>query len=402
MQFSSRSKSLKPSPTLAMAARARELIAKGHQVISLTVGEPDWATSQLACDAAKEAIDSGFTKYTAAAGIPELRRKIAMKMSEELGLNFSESEIIVGSGAKFIIYSLLQMLINPDDEVLIPSPYWVSYPAMTELAGGTPKVIDCLQSQNFKLTAAQLKKSISDKSKILILCSPSNPTGVIYSKDELSALAQVIRECPNLTVISDDIYNRLLFKSSDLVAPHILHVAPDLRNQVIPINGASKSLSMTGWRVGWAACPLQLAKLMSDFMSQTTSNVTSISQKAVLKALDSVDEESNKAREILKNRWDYFSRKLNEIPGLKVCDSDGAFYVWLDCSDWLNKKEPKSQQQIKTSKFLADLLLDEAHIATVPGAEFGLEGYLRLSFAASEDDLKTAIKRLQIFEKSLV
>ena len=398
--ISTRARGLKPSPTMAMANKARDLAKEGKDVVSLTVGEPDWATSEVASRAGIQAIEEGFTKYTAAAGIPELRKALAKTLSEELKVSYSDSQVVVGSGAKFVIYAALQMLVDPGQEVLIPSPYWVSYPTMVELSGGKPVILDCPENQNFKLTAAQLDRADTPNTKALILCSPSNPTGLCYTKEELLQLAEVIRKHPNLIVISDDIYNRLIW-GQELVAPHLLHVAPDLQKQLVVVNGASKSFSMTGWRIGWAACPEVLAKVMADYFSQSTSNVSSITQKATLKALENPGPEISRVREVLKKRLAIMQKGLAAVPGVRVIDPQGAFYIWLNVEGWIGKTHRPTQKKIAGSADVANLLLEQELVATVPGAEFGTEGYLRLSFATSEAHLQKALTRFAHFAENL-
>jgi aspartate aminotransferase len=410
MELSRRAQALKPSPTLAMANKARELQAQGHDVVSLTVGEPDWPTFQSANRAAIQAIEAGFTKYTAAAGIPELRTEIATQASEELNVKYTPAQVIVGSGAKFVIYALLQMLINEGDEVLIPSPYWVSYPTMAELAGGKPVIIDCGIEQNFKMTAEQLSRAITPKTKALIFSSPSNPTGVLYTKEEWARLAAVLKKNPHVTIISDDIYDRLVFQSvcKDLVrnkadicrAPHILDVAPELKGQVVIVNGASKTYSMTGWRVGWALGSEKLMKVTADFLSQSTSNVASISQKAVLAALQNGSLELIQAVDKLEAKRNRMIKKFDTLKYFKVIPPDGAFYFWARVDSCFGKTA--QGQKIQNSKDLADLLLEKYFVATVPGIEFGTEGYLRLSIAASDQQLDKAFERFQKFESELI
>ncbi len=409
MDISKRAQVLKPSPTLAMANKARELGAQGHDVISLTVGEPDWPTFDSANQAAIKAIQEGFTKYTAAAGIPELRAEIAKQVSTDLKVSYTPAQTIVASGAKFVIYGLLQMLVNEGDEVLIPSPYWVSYPTMAELAGAQVKIIDCGYEQNFKLSAAQLEKAITPKSKVLIFSSPSNPTGILYTKDEWKEIAAVLKKHPGLTVISDDIYDKLVFKSGkkNLVegphgiyrAPHLLDVAPELKEQLIIVNGASKTYSMTGWRVGWALGPEKVMKVTADFLSQSTSNVTSIAQKAVLAALQNANEDLKKAVEKLEAKRDRMFTKFSTLKYFKVVPPEGAFYFWVKVDSLFGKKV--GGMPVQNSKDLANLLLEKYFVATVPGAEFGTEGYLRLSIAASDTQLDKAFERLQKLESEV-
>lgn len=408
-EFTSRAQALKPSPTMAMANRARELKAQGHDVVSLTVGEPDWPTFQVASKAGMKAIENNLTKYTAAAGIPELRAAIAQQVYEELSIKYSVSEVVVGSGAKFIIYSLLQIMIEAGDEVIVPAPYWVSYPSMVELAGGTAKIIDCGVDVNFKLTARVLEKQITNKTKALILCSPSNPTGLMYTAQELQELALVIKKHPQLKVISDDIYNKLIFMDSQnsartTVAPHLLNVAPELRSQVFIVNGASKTYAMTGWRVGWVLAEEKWTKVLSDFMSQTTSNVTSISQYATLAAIQSGAEELGQVLNRLEIKKNHFLKIFKSLNMIKVIPPDGAFYFWCDISKCLNRKIQLNGNliSISDSRHLAEIWLDKYLVAAVPGLEFGMDGFIRLSIATSEQDLQKAFERLQRFESDLI
>lgn len=399
MILSKRAQSLKPSPTLLMAARAQELQAKGHDVISLTVGEPDWNTVEVAAEAGVLAIREGFTKYTPAAGIPALKKAIVADTEKWLGAKYEPKQVCVGTGAKFILFSALQMLINNDDEVLIPSPYWVSYPAMTELAGGKSIIVPTEEKNNFKVTPAELEKFVSSKTRALILCSPSNPTGMIYSREELTAIAEWLKKYPNIFVISDDIYNRLLF-SNEGVAPHLLHVAPDLQSRILVVNGASKSYAMTGWRVGWGLGPDALMKSMADFMSQSTSNVTSVSQMAALAALQKGEGELQETLLLLRKRRDLALKALQgNLKHIKSHVPQGAFYLWVDVKSLFGKTSHETK--IRDSKDVAEILLNHYYVATVPGIEFGTEGYLRLSLAVSEQQMHSAITRLKDFESAL-
>jgi len=394
--ISKRAQMLKPSPTLAMANRARELQAQGKDVVSMTVGEPDWATFTVANQAGIEAIEKGFTKYTAAHGTPELRQEVAKQTSEQVGVEYGPNEVVIGSGAKYILFSILMMILDSGDEVLIPTPYWVSYPTMVELAGGVPKAVECGENVNFKLTPELLAKAITPKTKALILCSPSNPTGLQYSREELKALAEVLRQNKNVVLISDDIYNRLIFNDSKM-APHILHVAPDLRERMLIVNGASKTYSMTGWRVGWALGPKQVISPMADFLSQTTSSPSSISQKAALAALQKGDAELVKARQNLTAKKDQTLKAFKGLKGMKISQPDGAFYLWVDVKECLGRTHRKSGKKIQNDKELAEILLNDHLVATVPGSEFGAEGYLRLSFVTSEANIVKAGQRFQDF-----
>lgn len=398
--ISKRAQLLKPSATLAMANRARDLQAAGQDVVSLTVGEPDWATFEVANTAGIDAIQKGFTKYTAAHGILELRNEVAKKSSEQLGVSYSANDVVIGCGAKYILFSALMMLLDPQDEVLIPSPYWVSYPTMVELAGGIPRIIECDKSVHFKLTAELLRKSIQPQSKVLILCSPSNPTGLQYSKGELIEIAKVLNEFPKLIVISDDIYNRLIF-SEESIAPELLNVAPELKDRVFVVNGVSKTYSMTGWRIGWGLGPKSLIQPLADFLSQTTSSVSSISQKAALAALQGGESELIVARKNLQSKKEKFLQGFRNIRGMIVYPPDGAFYLWIDIKEFFGKVHRKSQIKIENSKTFSEVLLNHHLVATVPGVEFGAEGYLRLSFVTAEKNLDKAIVRFQDMSKEV-
>ncbi len=398
--ISQRAKSLKPSPTLAMANRARELQTAGQDVVSLTLGEPDWATFRVANEGGIQAIHQGFTKYTAAHGVLELRQEVARQSSQQLGVDYSADEVIIGSGSKYILYTILMMLLDPGDEVILPTPYWVSYPVMVTLAGGSVRFIETSEATQFKLSADSLSNAITNKTKALILCSPSNPTGMQYSAKELESIASVLEKNPQVIVLSDDIYNRLLF-SSDEFAPHILNGSPRLKNQVVVVNGVSKSYSMTGWRLGWALGPLELIKPAADFLSQTTSNASSISQKAALAALKSGGPELVDVRKNLKSRMELFFSRMSGIKYFKLHRPDGAFYLWVDVRETFGRRHRKSGQVVKTSSDLAELLLNHHLVATVPGSEFGGEGFLRLSFVASPMNLEKAVARFEDFSSSL-
>lgn len=398
MMLSKKALLLKPSPTLALAAKAKELAAQGKDIVSLTVGEPDWPTFEKASQAGIEAIKAGFTKYTAAAGTPDLKKAIAQQTNQQLGTQYSPAQVVVGAGAKFVIFTALQMLVNEGDEVLIPAPYWVSYPVMVELAGGVSKVLPTTRETNFKMTAAQLEKAITAKTKCLIHCSPSNPTGIAYSQKEIQEIAAVIKKYPQLIVISDDIYNRLNFKSADISA-HLLKADPSLKDQVLVVNGASKSYSMTGWRVGWGLGPQALMTAMGDYMSQSTSNVNSITQVATLKAITECEPDLEKARLKLKEKYEWCEKQFSTLKYIELVPADGAFYLWVDVTRAFGKSFAGTL--ISDSKTLSQILLEKFYLAVVPGAEFGAEGYLRLSFAASSVELTKAFDRLREFEAKL-
>jgi aspartate aminotransferase len=389
--LSKKALSLKPSPTLQLVARARELAQQGHDVISLSVGEPDWPTFAAPTEVGIKAIKDGFSKYTAANGIPELREAIVKQIKKEQGFDYTATQVTVGSGAKFVLFAAFQMLCDEQDEVIIPAPYWVSYPVMVELAQGVPRVIECGVNENFKITPEKLEKAITPKTKAFVFSSPSNPTGLAYTKDELKALAEVFRKHPRIVIISDDIYNHLMLNGTKL-APHILEVAPDLKSRTLIVNGVSKSYAMTGWRIGWAIGPAELIKVMADYQSQSTSSACSFSQKAALEAINSCDKDIELANEKLHSRLSSAINAFEKLPFVKVHKPDGAFYIWLDVSKTFGKSY--DDLIIKSSREFATVFLDKYHVATVPGVEFGTEGFIRLSFAIETPRMLEAINRM--------
>lgn len=393
IQLAKRAQLLKPSPILMLAARAGELKAAGNDVISLSIGEPDWTPYPNIKEAAIASIKEGKSKYTPASGIPELRKAIAEQATKDLGIPFEISQVTASSGAKFVLFAALQAVVNPGDEVILVAPYWASYSTMVELADGTPKEVICDHKVDFKLTPEILKKAITPKTKAILLNSPSNPTGKIYSRDELAALAEVFRANPHVVIISDDIYNRLCFEHK--LAPHILHVAPDLRDRVIVLNGASKSYAMTGWRLGWALGPKEVITAMTNYQSQSVSCANAMAQYAAVEAIKNCDPDVAKTVESLKDRAATLVKALEEIPGVKVAKPEGAFYLWVDISAYLGKS--LDGQVMKTSTDLADAYLNDQMVAAVPGSEFGLDGYFRLSYALSKEDGKRAVDRMKTF-----
>ncbi len=395
--ISKRALNLKPSPTLALAAKAKEMAAQGHDVISLSVGEPDWDTFECAKAAGIKAIQDGFSKYTPSNGIPELRKAIAIQTSSDLKTTYAADDVTVSSGGKFTLFAALQCAIDPGDEVIIPAPYWVSYPVMVELAGGVPVTPVCDESVNFKLTPSILQKHITPKTKMLILNSPSNPTGLMYTREELAALAQVLRDHPKVLILSDDIYNRLVFSGE--LAPHILHVAPELKPRVLVMNGASKTYSMTGWRVGWALGPAAWVKAMNNYQSQSVSQAASMSQKATLAAIELGEPELRASMKELVARKNAALKMIAGIPGLKAPSPDGAFYVWLDVRGLLGKSFQGAK--IAGASDFSNALLESQKVAVVPGNEFGLDGYVRLSFALKLERMTQAFERIKNFAAGL-
>jgi aspartate aminotransferase len=396
--LANRAKLLKPSPILMLAAKANELKAAGHDVISLTIGEPDWQTYDAIKEAGIQAIKDNITKYTPPAGIPELRKAIAEQTSKDLGLKYEASDVTVSTGAKFILFSALQTIVDPGDEVVLLAPFWASYSEMVTMAEGKPHIVKCGAESNFKITPDQLRKALNPKTKAILFNSPSNPTGMVYTRDELKALAQILKDHPRVVIISDDIYNRLMFKS-DEVAPHILHVAPELKDRVIVLNGASKSYAMTGWRIGWALGNREIINAMSSYQSQSVSCAVGISQAATIVAIKTGEPEIKKTRSLLQQRYDFISAELRKIPWLVVHEPQGAFYVWLDVSKYIGKS--CAGQKLNNTSDMARLLLEHEKVAVVPGVEFGLEGYFRLSFALSNEKAKIAAERMGKFFAAL-
>lgn len=396
--LSKKAQSLKPSPTLAIAAKAKELAAQGHSVISLSVGEPDWDTFPAIKEVAIQAIQAGQTKYAPANGTPQLRTAIAHKTKQLLGVDYSPNEVTVSAGAKMILFSALQVLCDPGDEVLIPAPYWVSYPTMVELVDGVPVIVASDELTGFKPLAAQIEKHVTKKTKVLLLNSPNNPTGMMYTRAEIADIAAMLKKYPNIVVISDDIYNQLVFTGEE-VAPHLLQVAPELKSRIVNVNGGSKSYSMTGWRIGWALGPEAVIKAMSNFQSQTVSCAAPFTQAAALAGLQYCDEEIKKSVEVLRERRNLFVEALNMVKGWRAGLPQGAFYVWADVRELMGRKYQGKPMQ--TSIDIAAALLDAQKVAVIPGGESGLEGYLRLSFALHDRDLNEAVKRIRLFTDSI-
>ncbi len=388
MQLSERVERIKPSPTLAVTARAKQLKAEGRDVIGLGAGEPDFDTPEHIKEAAIEAIRRGMTKYTAVDGTAELKQAIVGKFRRDNALDYAPEQILVSCGAKHSIYNLMQALLNPGDEVIIPSPYWVSYPAMAELAGGVPRVIATGLEQGFKITPEQLAGAVSAKTRLLILNSPSNPTGVTYTREELAALAAVLREHPQVLVITDDIYEHIRWEEAPYV--NVVNAAPELYERTVVVNGVSKAYSMTGWRIGYAAGPARLIAAMRKIQSQSTSNPTSVAQVAAQAALEGDQGCVATMRAAFRERHDYVVDALNRLPGVECLPSQGAFYSFPDMRGAIAALEG-----IGNDVELAEFLLEDAGVALVPGSAFGAEGYMRLSFATSLDLLRDALGRLE-------
>ena len=389
--ISSRALELQPSATLKITGRAKELQREGKSIISLSAGEPDFPTPTFICDGAVEAIRNGEHGYTMNTGTPELRDAICTKLKRDNGLDYSPDQIVCSNGAKQSVGFSLLAMINPGDEVIIPAPYWVSYPAMTRLAQGITVPVRTSFENNYRLTPEQLEVAITDKTRVLILCSPSNPTGSCYSKKDLECLANVLRKHPNISIISDEIYEYIVFDDEHI---SLLNVAPDLKDRVALINGFSKGFAMTGWRLGYLAGPKELVKAVAKIQSQETSAPSSISQAAGLAAYSGTLDKVLEMRASFKERRNFMVEQLNGIEGVSCFSPGGAFYVFPDISSYLNSSTPLGKP-VQSSTDLCLYLLDEAGLALVPGDAFGEPNGLRMSYAASMDELVEAMNRFK-------
>ncbi len=386
-------KRIKPSPTMAVTSKAREMRAAGKDVIGLGAGEPDFDTPDNIKDAAIEAIRRGDTKYTAVDGTPDLKKAIQNKFLRENNLSYELDQITVGTGGKQVLYNAFMATINKGDEVIIPAPYWVSYPDIILLANGKPKIVKCEEKNNFKLTPNQLKKAISKKTKWLILNSPSNPTGSAYTKKEIEELAKILIKNKNIYILSDDIYEHVIYDDFKFFT---IAQIQSLKARTLTMNGVSKSYSMTGWRIGYAAGPKEIIKAMAKIQSQSTSNPTSISQAAAVEALNGTQDFIRTRSNSFKERRNFVVKKLNEIKGISCLKPEGAFYVFPSCKKLLGKKT-----KIKSDKDFVEKLLEKSEVAVVQGSAFGLNGYFRISYATSMENLKKALERIKIFCETL-
>ena len=389
---------VKPSPTIAVTTKAQELKAAGRDVIGLGAGEPDFDTPQNIKDAAKRAIDQGKTKYTAVDGIPELKKAICAKFLRENGLTYAPNQITVGTGGKQILYNALMATCNPGDEVIIPAPYWVSYPDMVLLAGGTPVTVAAGIETQFKLTPAQLEAAITPKTKWFIFNSPSNPTGAGYTRAELRALCDVLMRHPQVWIMTDDMYEHLVFDDFEFTTP--AQVEPGLYDRTLTCNGVSKSYAMTGWRIGYAAGPVHLIKAMGTIQSQSTSNPCSVSQYAALEGLTGPQEFLTHNKALFQRRRDLVVGMLNQAKGITCPTPEGAFYVYPDISGCIGKTSAAGTKIVDDEAF-ATALLEETGVAVVFGAAFGLSPNFRVSYATSDDALREACSRIQQFCEQL-
>ena len=388
-QLSDRLNRLAPSATLAMSQRSNEMKAQGIDVINMSVGEPDFMTPDHVKMAGKKAIDDNFSKYSPVPGYLSLRKAIANKLKRENNLNYSASEVIVGTGGKQGVCNTILALVNPGDEVIIPAPYWVSYPQMVKLAGGVPVIVPAGIEQDFKITADKLKAAITSKTKLIILCSPSNPTGSVYTKEELEALAKVVLEHNNLFVLSDEIYEHINY-----IGCHAsIAVCEGMKERTIICNGVSKAYAMTGWRLGWVAAPEWIIKGLNKLQGQYTSGTSSVSQMAALAAYEGDQGCVEDFRKAFQRRRDLIVSLAKEVPGLEVNVPEGAFYLFPKCSSFFGKTDGK--HVINNSTDFALYLLEEGHVATVAGDAFGSPDYFRMSYATSDDNIIEALSRIK-------
>ena len=386
--LSHRAQSIKPSPTLAVTARAAELRTEGKDIIGLGTGEPDFDTPQHIKEAAIEALKKGQTKYTAVDGTAELKSAIINKFKRENDLTYNNNQILVSCGAKHSIYNLLQATLNPGDEVIIPAPYWVSYPDMVKLAGAEPVILKTTIEDSFKITPDKLRGAISDKTRMVVFNSPSNPTGVSYSKEELAALAEVLLNYRDILIMTDDIYEHILWGQDKFI--NIVNACPELYDQTIVVNGVSKAYSMTGWRIGYVGGPESIVKGMKKIQSQSTSNASSIAQAAAVAALDGDQTYIKESTGIFKARHDFVLKSLQEIDGINCLASEGTFYSFPDMNDLIEKLDG-----ISNDVDLAEFFLEKAEVAMVPGSAFGAPGCMRISFATSMENLEKSMERIK-------
>ena len=391
-------KRIKPSPTIAVSQKAKELKAAGKDVIGLGAGEPDFDTPENIKNAAIKAIKGGDTKYTTVDGTNALKEAIVKKFKRENNINYTVDQITVGAGGKHVIYNLMMATLNKGDEVIIPAPYWVSYPDIVLLAGANPVVIECSEEQGFKLSAKDLESKINNNTKWLILNSPSNPTGACYSEQEIKNLSQVLKRNPHVNILSDDIYEHITYDGFKFFT---IAQIPEIKNKVVTMNGVSKSYAMTGWRIGYAAGDKEIIKAIAKIQSQSTTNPSSISQAAAVEALNGKQDFISVRAKAFQERRDFVVNSLNEINGISCIKPDGAFYVFPNCKALLGKKD-KLGKKLENDTDFVQSLLENNNVAVVQGSAFGLDGFFRISYATSMSNLEKAMKRLKEFCDSLV
>jgi aspartate aminotransferase len=387
-------RNLEPSATLAMAAKAKELKAAGKTVYDFSVGEPDFTTPKHICEAATAAMAAGHTHYTPVAGIPELRAAVAKQYRLRHGLDYAPQQVVVANGAKHSLHNVFTAICDPGDEVIIPAPYWVSYAELVKLTGAVPVIVPTREADDFKLAPNQLRATITSRSKVLLICSPSNPTGSMYSPEELGALADVTIE-KDLLVVADEIYERLVYGDNHFAS--FATVRPGLAERTITVNGVSKAYAMTGWRIGWTLSPAPIAKAMESLQSQETSNPSSVSQYAALAALEGPQECVGEMLAEFVKRRDFVRRRIAELPGLSGAEMGGAFYAFINIQKHLGRKY--AGKQVSNSSDWCLELLAQQNVATVMGSAFGAEGYARISFATSLENLRAGFERIEAFLK---
>lgn len=397
--LANRLNAIKPSATLGLMSQAAQLRASGRDVLILAAGEPDFFTPEWIGQAAKDAVDAHKTRYTDVVGTPALRRAICDKFLKENGIDYKLSEIIVSTGGKQILFNAFMATINPGDEVIVPAPYWVSYPDVALLAGGIPVIVPCPEDVGFKLTPEALKKAITPATKWLVLNSPSNPTGSVYTKEELKALAEVLLDAPHVLILSDDIYEHIMYTNE--AGATLAAVEPRLKDRTLTLNGVSKAYSMTGWRIGFAGGPQALITAMGTLQSQSTSNPCSIAQEAALAALTGPKEFLKDFKEAFCKRRDLTLAQLRDIDGLSCRTPEGAFYFYVSCQGLLGRKTPEGKELTSDSDVCA-YFLEAADVALVPGGAFGLSPYFRLSYATDQKTLDTACARLKDAVQKLI
>ena len=390
-------KKIKPSPTIAVTQKARELKAAGKDVIGLGAGEPDFDTPDNIKQAAIKAINDGDTKYTAVDGTPALKKAIVEKFKKENNLDYTTDQITVGAGGKHVIYNAMMATLNEGDEVIVPAPYWVSYPDMVLLAGGKPVIMECDEKQGFKINPIDLEKFITPKTKWIILNSPSNPTGACYSEQDIKAIAAILEKHNHVYILSDDIYEHVTYEGFKFFTIAQIN---SLKDRVLTMNGVSKAYSMTGWRIGYAAGPKDIVKAIAKIQSQSTTNPSSISQAAAVEALSGTQDFINERANSFQERRDFVVNALNAIDGIECLNPDGAFYVFPSCKGLMGKKDPNGNE-IKSDTDFVQSLLENSGIAVVQGSAFGLEGFFRISYATSMENLKKALEKISSFCKSL-
>jgi len=399
IKLANRALEIRPSPTIAMNARASEMKRLGRDVIPLSLGEPDFHTPDNIKAAGIKAIESNFTKYTATDGYGPLKAAIVGKLLKDNGATYTPDQIVVGSGAKVIILAALMSVINPQDEVVIPAPYWVTYPDQVEMCGGKPVFAECTEASGFKITPAILKSSLSPRTRAIIFNSPNNPSGAIYSPAEIESLAAVLKDYPNVWIITDELYEHLVY--DDAKTATFAGVVPSLSDRIITINGFSKGYVMTGWRLAFAAGPTHVIKAISDLLSQMTGSANSVAQVAGIEALQGDQSFLKENRKSFQDRRDLVVERINGVPGLSAITPSGTFYVYINCSGWIGRKTANGRI-LSDDVEVAEALLEESELAVVPGAVFGLSPYFRVSIALEVQSLQKAMDRLDFFANALL